>query len=139
MDENLRSQAARVAKTVQPCRLQQAPLTLDPSKRPTTYSLFSRRGERNLGSVTKESEEECDKMLFNVFRYVSPENTRNPTNIPAFRSYFLNPLGKTVFRETFHPLYRLFAYRSECEPIQRRWERYELYSNRGQESIPSEH
>lgn len=104
MDENmeeLQDAAFRVAKMVQPCRVQAAPPSIVPEDRPTTYSLFTRRGERNVAPQTKESEKTCDEYFFDVFRYVHERARQNadPETHPLFPFIFSEAVGSDCITE----------------------------------------
>ncbi|ELT95190.1 hypothetical protein CAPTEDRAFT_187519 [Capitella teleta] len=89
---------------VQPCRLQRAPPSIDPQARPETFSLFTRRGERNVAPLTKESEEKTRQYHSDVFNYVH-ERARehaDPEAHPQFDHIFSEVMAEDCLTERCH-------------------------------------
>lgn len=106
MDQELEDAAFRVAKMVQPCRIQRAPKSIVLEDRPSSFSLFTRRGERNVGSMTKESEKSSEEFFSNVFRHVHDRAREHasPEIHPLFPFVFSDAIGFDSITERIHKI-----------------------------------
>lgn len=106
MTEDLLDAAFRVAKMVQPCRLQRAPPSIVPEERPTTFSLFTRRGEKNVAPLTKESEKTTQEYFADVYRYVHDRAREHadPVVHPLFPFIFSEAVGQDCITERVHKM-----------------------------------